>query len=69
VVTHGGFIMEFINMVLWIKEKKAQVYNNNSSNCSITIISISKKAGYKSINDLEIDILLSNDNAHCAHVK
>jgi len=35
VVTHGGFIMEFQNLINQLVFKKKPVFNNSAQNCSI----------------------------------
>ncbi|KAM3131358.1 hypothetical protein pb186bvf_016540 [Paramecium bursaria] len=55
-VTHGGFIMEFMNHMNFLQSKKNPVYNNNAQNCSITVVSY-KKPG-------DIKVLVNNDASH-----
>ena len=46
--------MEWFNYLLYLKEKKEPIYNNNTLNCSISIITIScKKTGGKCLSSLQ----------------
>ena len=59
VVTHGGFIMEFMNVVRNL-QGMAPIYNNSSKNTSITIVKFEKGKDGK----LAASVLLENDNSH-----
>ena len=61
--------MEWFNFLLNFSEKKAPIYNNNSLNCSISIVDIyCKKTGGKCLNScndltcIKIKIVKRNDN-------
>jgi len=59
VVTHGGWIMELFNAINYRKSKVEPVLLNNTPNCSVNILRISKQ-------DVEIiyEIVSRNDNTH-----
>lgn len=73
VVTHGGFIMELINV---IRNKKGLEMDakNNSFNTAVYVIKIycsscggiCNKCGQ---NKLEYDFIIFNDNSHCVDLK
>ncbi|CAD8047558.1 unnamed protein product [Paramecium sonneborni] len=56
-VTHGGFIMEFMNQINYMINKKQPVYNNSALNCSITIVKYTLPKG-------EVKIVTQNDATH-----
>ncbi|CAK78968.1 unnamed protein product (macronuclear) [Paramecium tetraurelia] len=56
-VTHGGFIMEFMNQINYMINKKQPVYNNSALNCSITIVKYILPKG-------EVKIVTQNDASH-----
>jgi broad specificity phosphatase PhoE len=61
VVTHGGFIMEFMNVIGMMKNNENPVFKNSATNCSITTLKITKKDGKKA---LSFDFIRKNDNKH-----
>ena len=58
-VTHGGFIGEFLNVVRKLSGRAA-VYNNSAKNTAMYIIKFERNAK----GGLKARILLENDNAH-----
>ena len=71
IVTHGGYIMEFLNVVCYRNGTLKPVQNNDSLNCSITIVvGCCKKTKGKCLSDclddscLEIKICKKNDTSH-----
>ncbi|XP_051912572.1 uncharacterized protein LOC127594861 [Hippocampus zosterae] len=59
VVTHGGFIMEFHNVVNKLTEGKAPEFRNTAKNCSIHSFKVVRAEG-----GLRVSKLLVNDNTH-----
>ena len=59
VVTHGGFIGEFLNVVRKLSGRPA-VYNNSAKNTAMYIVKFERNAK----DGLKAKILLENDNAH-----
>lgn len=61
VVTHGGFIIEFMNTVGLLKNNEAPIFKNSATNCSITVLKITKKDGNKG---LSFEFTRKNDSKH-----
>lgn len=63
VVSHGGFIMEFVNSFKALMDPKyVDQFKNNTKNTSITIFKITETTPGK----LDFKITLQNDNTHLA---
>jgi len=68
VITHGGFIMEMMNVFRSLNKEKI-VENNKAKNSSITVYSVfckncGSKCYQKCKNEIEFKLLLDNDNSH-----
>ena len=66
VITHGGFIMEFMNVVRSF-HSKPPLYNNSAKNTAIFVIKFEhKEVKTKTGVNLKIvpTILVENDNSH-----
>jgi len=63
VVTHGGWIMEFFNVINLRKSNQKPIFLNNTSNCSVNVVRIyeTKTLGKKI---LTYDIVTRNDFTH-----
>lgn len=61
VVTHGGFIMEFLNVVGVLKNNEPPIFKNSATNCSITVLKIAKNDGKKG---LSFEFTRKNDGKH-----
>ena len=59
VVTHGGFIGEFFNVVRKLAGRQA-VYNNSAKNTAMYIVKFERNAK----DGLKSRTLLENDNSH-----
>ena len=59
IVTHGGFIGEFLNVIRKY-QGKGPVYNNSAKNCAMYTLTLQRnaKGGLKPV------ITLENDNSH-----
>ena len=58
-VTHGGFIGEFLNVVRKC-QGKPPIYNNNAKNCAIYCVRFQRNAK----GGLYPTIVVENDNSH-----
>lgn len=56
-VSHGGFIMEFLNVYNFLNNNIEPIYNEKIKNCAITIFGLNH-------NNKEIKLLLENYNDH-----
>ena len=66
VVTHGGFIMEFLNAVRAMMSK-TPIFNNNAKNTAIYVIKFKKetKRTSKGVSTKIIpQVIVENDNSH-----
>ena len=66
-VSHGGFIMEFLNNMRILKGAKP-LFNNSAKNCALFVIHFTYKAPTSSLGKAKIklvpNIVLENDNSH-----
>ena len=65
VVSHGGFIMEFVNAIKYFQspETHEDKFKNNTKNTSITIFRLTQDLSDKA-DRIKYDITLQNDNSH-----
>lgn len=66
VVTHGGFIMEYMNAIKLLGGKQP-MFNNGAKNTAIFIVKIQlkkKKSKTGTVVKPSVQIVLENDNSH-----
>ncbi|CDW81697.1 phosphoglycerate mutase family protein [Stylonychia lemnae] len=66
VITHGGFIMEFLNAVR-VMQSKSPIFNNNAKNTAIYVIKFKqelKKTSKGTILKVIPQVIVENDNRH-----
>lgn len=68
VVTHGGYIMEFFNVINSRKSNQKPIFLNNTKNCSINMLQITGKITKntlgKETKDITYKIVLRNEDSH-----
>lgn len=72
VVSHGGFIMELLNVINFLTTKETPSYKNSAQNCSIHVINIFCKNTKgkcnekcpRNMNCIQIDVIRKNDIKH-----
>ncbi len=67
VVSHGGYIMEFHNIVNYLSRGEKPVYNNSAKNCSLHVFRVEYEGDpSKDIDNkkIRIECLVNNDNSH-----
>ena len=64
VVTHGGWIMEFFNVINFRKSGQKPIFLNNTSNCSINVVRISESSTTLGKKNITYDIVNRNDVTH-----
>jgi len=67
VITHGGFIMEFLNVVRSLKGLMP-IFNNVAKNTSLTIIEFNMEKSKAKGMKLMPKVLMENDNSHLGKV-
>lgn len=64
VVTHGGWIMEFFNVINFRKSGQKPIFLNNTSNCSVNVVKIYESSTPSGKKNLIYDIVNRNDVTH-----